>query len=257
MSDRSPADFACEGARRRFLAGAGAALLVAAVARPSRAQSDAPRLATPPAPWSLQYAGFLETRRPPGLRIAHGHCDFRPEDGRYALAMKISSPLATLAYESSGVLDEFGLHPRHYRETRRLPLRAPREKSIEFVEGATTSAPGERHAIPFGAQDRLSVLIQMSLLARADPRRARPGAVWKVVFAGFDGVDEVRLQVGDVETVELDGANVRAQRVRRIGTDTAAPTKIDFWMSADADRAPVVIRFEDDDGRALRFVRAG
>ena len=54
----------------------------------------------------------------------------------------------------------------------------------------------------------------------------------------------------------LDGGTARAQRVRRVGTDTAAPTKIDFWMSVEADRAPVVIRFEDDDGRALRFVRA-
>ena len=55
--------------------------------------------------------------------------------------------------------------------------------------------------------------------------------------------------------MDLDATTVRAQRVRRIGTDTAAPTNIDFWMSADEERSPVVIRFEDD-GRALRFVRA-
>ncbi len=31
---------------------------------------------------------------------------------------------------------------------------------------------------------------------------------------------------------------------------------IDFWMADDAERAPVIIRFEDD-GRALRFERTG
>lgn len=257
-------------ARRSLLRIAAAGLLLPGfAARLPAAEMAAPRLQAPPSPLLLRYAGFLESGGGPGMRIAQAQCEFVPSGARYALSMKVSSPLAQLAYESSGLLDQFGLHPRHYRESRKLPLRGNREKAVAFVEGAdaqsapqppaapsaASPSPPPQRVIPAGAQDRLSVLIQMSLLARSDPRRAEPGATWQVTFAGFDGVDTVRLQVGEVEEVDLDATTVRAQRVRRIGTDTAAPTNIDFWMSADEERSPVVIRFEDD-GRALRFVRA-
>lgn len=292
-------------ARRAMLRIAAAGLLLPGfAARLPAAEVATPRLQAPPSPLLLRYAGFLESGGGPGMRIAQAQCEFVPSGARYALSMKVSSPLAQLAYESSGLLDQFGLHPRHYRESRKLPLRGNREKAVEFIEGADAqsarrspstsepsapaSSPGvpsastpapssgapsasspapssgassasapvpHQRVIPAGAQDRLSVLIQMSLLARSDPHRAEPGATWQVTFAGFDGVDTVRLQVGDVEEVDLNATTVRAQRVRRIGSDTAAPTNIDFWMSADEERSPVVIRFEDD-GRALRFVRA-
>jgi hypothetical protein len=256
-----PSHSRASGRRSLFRVTAAGLLAPGFAGRLPAAEVAAPRLLTPPSPLLLRYVGLLESAGGPGVRIAQAQCEFVPSGARYALSMKVSSPLAQFGYESSGLLDQFGLHPRHYRESRKLPLRGNREKAIEFVEGTgassappSTPAPQQR-VIPAGAQDRLSVLIQMSLLARSDPRRAQPGAVWQVMFAGFDGVDTVRLEVGEVEEVELDATTVRAQRVRRTGTDTAAPTNIDFWMSADEERSPVVIRFEDD-GRALRFVRA-
>jgi hypothetical protein len=244
---------------RRQLLGAGAAAL-ALTGSPggARAADPVPKLAQPPAAMSLRFAGYLEAGGHP-VRIADALCEFKPAGDRYTLLMRVASPFASLSYESEGLLDEYGLHPRLYREVRKLPLRGPRERSVAYYEGNPPAEPPAdavpRVALPAGGQDRLSVLIQMPLLARARPDRIVPGSRWRVAFASFDHVDEVQLAVGNTEEVVLGSQRVRAQRVRRTESVAGTPD-IDFWMADDAERAPVVIRFEDD-GRALRFERTG
>lgn len=244
--------------RRRLLAAGAAAIALGGTPGRPRAADAVPRLLRPPAAMSLRYAGYYEAGSQP-VRIADALCEFKPAGDRYTLQMRVASPFASLSYESEGQLDEFGLHPRLYREVRKLPLRGPRERAVTYYEGSPPAEPASesvpRVALPAGGQDRLSVLIQMPLLARARPERVTPGSRWRVAFASFEHVEEVQLAIGDTEVVTLGHQRVRAQRVRRTESVAGTPD-IDFWMADDAERSPVVIRFEDD-GRALRFERTG
>jgi hypothetical protein len=233
----------------RALCGAavGAALVVPRVT----AAADAP------APLELDYVAFLDTGAE-SARIGSAHLVFRTEGARYLLTLAIRSPLAALTYESAGLIDAEGLHPRRYREVRKVLVRPPRERVVLFDEAGGPSEPDERAqpaerlAIPRGAQDRISVLVHVGLLAREQPRRVEAGSEWPLRFATFDSVERTRLAFGPSETIDVDGERVHATRVRRLAAEAGA-TSIDFWLADDATRTPVVLRFEDD-GRVLRFV---
>ena len=236
------------------------ALLSAAVlgARPARAAEPVAGLRMPvtTAALDLQFSGYWGDVVDANSKIASARYQFSPNAGMYELKMRVNSALATLSYESSGVLDEAGLHPRTYREVRKLPLRGDREKSVRFEESAQVDGDGalqgDRFIVPRGTQDRVSLLMQISLLARAFPQRFIAGSEVQVHYATLSQVGAATLKVGAVEDVDVGGRTVKAQRLRRINDD--AHGAIDFWLGTDAQRAPVVIRFEDD-GHTLRFVR--
>lgn len=231
----------------------GPAAVAAATA--NAAPAGEPRIALPAAAFDLGYDGYLEMGGTP-LRIAQASVEFRPEGEAYRMSMHVSSPLATLDYESRGTIDARGLHPREYREARKTPGRSPRERSVRFEEsaGATRSAPAADGvlAVPPGTQDRLSLLMQLSLIARADSSRIAPGTRLAIDVAGLEYVTRARLEIGAPEPVRIGSGSIDAQRIHRLPDDPNA-TDIDFWLAAGPRRAPVVIRFADD-GRGLRFV---
>ncbi len=247
--------------RRRWLqwsAALGATLLAARHAgQPAHAAPLAPMRAGRPQPLALEYDGYLDLGGNP-MRIARGRLQFVPSGADYRLTMNVDSAIAELAYESTGQLEPQGLHPLRYRESRRIGGRSPRERSVRFdaapppapADGSTAAEPVL--VVPAGAQDRISLLVQLSLLAQANPKRFAEGAELELALAGLEHVDQIRLRVGPVERVETAGGVREAQRIRRFGEEPGS-AGLEFWLGSDALRTPVVIRF-DDDGRSLKFV---
>ncbi len=228
------------------LAALGAAL--AATRALAAEAAAAPRVATPQ-PFELDYDGYLDT-----MRIARGHLSFAPSAGGYKLSLRVDSLFAHLAYESEGTVDASGLHPRRYAESRRIGPRQPRERTVAFRregEPATDAGGADVLVVPRGTQDRLSVIVQVSLIARAETQRFVEGSRWTMPYGGFERVDRLQLVVGAVETVDTASGTARAQRVHKI-VDDPASTPLDFWLATEGARQPVVLRFEDD-GRVLRF----
>ena len=203
------------------------------------------------------YDGWLLSDGQPATRIARAVWRWEPDGEAYRLAMEIDSALIRLTYESVGRLEPDGLRPLRYRESRKLPMRAARERVLRFDEAGPSAAGGEGGdplVLPPGGQDRLSVVMQLALLARARPARFSPGSEWVLPLASWRSVDDARFAVGPHETVDAGGRSLSAQRIRRVAAE-ADQAGIELWLADDAARTPVVIRF-DDDGRALRFTLA-
>jgi Protein of unknown function (DUF3108) len=228
-----------------------------AAANPAHAAGAAgTKIPVNPAALELSYAGYWGDTADSNARIASARYQFRPSGGEYQLSMRITSALANLNYESAGLLDEAGLHPRRYSENRRLPLRDGREKFVNYDEAERADGDGvltgDRMTVPRGTQDRVSLLMQVSLLARAYPKRFTPGSEVQMHYATLTQVGAVTMKIGAAEDIRIGGGTVSAQRVQRAQQDSRG--SIDFWLGTDALRTPVVIRFEDD-GHSLRFVK--
>ncbi|MFT3799840.1 MAG: hypothetical protein QM766_01345 [Burkholderiaceae bacterium] len=200
---------------------------------------------------SMRFGGYLNaTGNAAPMRIAAADYTFEVLDGaRYRVVLQVDSALAALRYESEGLIGAAGLRPRAYRETRRLPLRSPRTREVAFAD---TEQPGHL-VLPAGAQDRLSVIAQLSWLARTQPRPWATAGQAPLMLAGWDSVEPTTITIGEPQRVSLEnGAGVQAREYRRLSN--GGGTLLEFWLIDDAQRSPAIISFAEGDKR-LRFVR--
>lgn len=232
--------------------------------------SQAPRVAAPTA-IELLYDGYLITGFG-STRIAKATMQFTPRDSRYQMQLRVDSMLADLSYRSEGQITAAGLQPESYVEHRKVAFRSAREKSVQYVRTTDASAinqyNGKTLTVPPGTQDRLSLLIQFSLMAQANPGLLTPGHETEIPFARVRSVSASRWSAGPVQSERADGADsadqdepaarsatgpvLVAQRVARVATKKES-VDVSFWLAADASRLPLILQFSEN-GRRLRFV---
>ncbi|MGB7183542.1 MAG: DUF3108 domain-containing protein [Burkholderiaceae bacterium] len=231
--------------------------------------SAAPIAAAPARAIRLNYEGYLITGFG-NSKIATAVMDFVPKDGRYLMQLTVESMLADLSYSSEGRVDQHGLHPERYIEKRKVAFRSARTKQVQYVVSKDAAAinrfDGGKLTVPPQTQDRLSLMIHLSLVAQANPTLLAPGQEIDIPFARVSAVSSSRWSASEVQPVQLDAgasendtthtrraAPVRpAQRIARVA-DKKESVDVAFWLSADKDRLPLVLQFSEN-GRSLKFV---
>ena len=205
------------------------------------------------APLELAFGGYYG-QGGPASRIAQASYRFAPDGGRYRLDFEVRSGLGQLRFESEGLIDARGLQPERYLEYRQLPFQRPRTREKRFVREA--GAGGEDVLlVPPDTQDRLSLVAQVSWLARTQPRSVGPGQRLKLSLAAWNEVDPIELEVEAAEDIRLDGGgSASARRFRRLN-DPEQKGALEFWLAEDRQRLPTQISFVDAP-LLLRFVRA-
>lgn len=207
-----------------------------------------------PSSVELRFEGFIETAAGDS-RIASARFSLTHEDGRYQMTLAANGPLSWFAYTSQGRFGSEGFVPERFTEKRNVVFRSRVDRSIEFEPSAPGQAPGGEQRNPSqGAQDRLSVLLQLCWLARAHPDSMVAGHEFSLPFASKNGVELASFRVGRAEAIAVGDRFVWALRISRVKKAPDAPG-IDVWLSDDAQRLPLGVRYEDRD-RAVRFVVA-
>lgn len=222
----------------------------------AEAAPDVAPAALPAQPSSveLRFEGFIETAAGDS-RIASARFSLTHEAGRYEMTLAASGPLSWFAYTSQGRFGNQGFVPERFTEKRNVVFRSRVDRSIEFEPSAHGPAPGGEQRNPSqGAQDRLSVLLQLCWLARARPDSMVAGHEFSLPFASRSGVELASFRVEGAEAIAVGDRFVWALRISRVKKAPDAPG-IDVWLSDDAQRLPLGVRYEDRD-RAVRFVVA-
>jgi hypothetical protein len=156
--------------------GASAAAPAPAVADPAVA------LALPPAATArlperieLGFDAYLESVAG-DTRIGTARFELRLDGERYRMTIDARGPLATLAFGSEGVFAGDGFRPERFAERRRVAFRPTVDRGVRYVRAGDAPAAVDEAslAVPPGAQDRLSALFQLWLVARG--RAGLPGA---------------------------------------------------------------------------------
>lgn len=221
--------------------------LVAAAPRPG-ASTAAPHPLLPPAsPPGAADLLYEVSGHAKGLRYsAQAHLRWRPNGTRYTAELELSALLVgSRVQTSSGHLNAQGLVPERFGDRRRST-----EKATHFDHAGqrirySSNAP-DTPLVP-GAQDRLSVFLQLAALFQAQPDGYPAGQMLRLQVAGTGDAQTWSFQVGPPETLALPAGSVNARRLTRPPRREFDST-VEIWLAPALQHLPVRIRITEHNG---------
>lgn len=170
---------------------------------------------------------------------------WKHDGNRYEARQEISAfLLGTRAQTSVGQVTERGLLPTRFGDK----VRSEQAAHFDFAQGRVTfSANTPSAAIAPGAQDRLSVFIQLSAMLAADPGRYPMGTEITLTTVGPRAADRWTFRVEGAETLELPVGTtptLKLARLPRRDFDQQA----ELWLAPALQYLPVRIRLSQANG---------
>lgn len=152
--------------------------------------------------------------------------------------------LGTRAQTSTGSITAQGLRPERFGDIARRELAA----HFDYAQGRVIfSANTPQAPLRAGAQDRLSVFIQLGAMFAAQPQRFVPGTRISVPTVGPRSADRWVFAVRALETLHLPAGDMPAWRLERL-PERDYDQKAELWLSPDLGYLPVRIRLTQSNG---------
>lgn len=209
----------------------------------------APPSSAPTAPVQLAESATLDYRvsgTARGLPFeAEAQLVWRREAARYQAEWVVRLPLlGQRVQRSAGAVTRAGLAPERYAE------QARGERAAHFdAEGGRIrfSANTPDAALQPGAQDRLTVSLQLGGLIAAAPERYPPGSSLTLQTAGVREAEPWRWDVQEDETLHIDGQALPCTKlVRHPRKDY--DTRVELWLARTLDYLPARLRVTQANG---------
>jgi hypothetical protein len=221
-------------------------VLVAAAAKPRAPATSVARPlppAQPPASTRLDYA---VTGRIKGIAYnAEGRLDWTLGDGRYSARMEMKVfLLGSRVQTSTGRVGPAGLSPERFADRSRSEKAAhfdAEQNRIRFSNNAPDAV------LQPGAQDRLSLFLQIAGLLQARPQAYVGGQTIEMQVAGTGDADTWRFEVGDEVMLSLPAGEVRARMLRRLPRKEFDST-VEMWLAPELQHLPVRLRVTQANG---------
>jgi Protein of unknown function (DUF3108) len=203
--------------------------------------SDAPvyRVALPPG-----FKHSYSVRR--GLLTGTGELSWTPAGGRYEVQLNaFFLGQQVLTQHSQGRFDVTGLEPERF--TSKTSGRAELAANFQREDGVISfSGPSRRYAWRLGAQDRISIYVQLAAILAAESSRLTEGQRFGLPVVSERGDADVwTFRIVGWEVVETKSGEVRAVRLMREmrkPNDQAA----EIWMDEKRHYVPVRIRLGNE-----------
>lgn len=179
-----------------------------------------------------------------GIRYqASGELHWTVKDGRYDARMEVRMFLLGSRVQTSvGTLGPEGLRPERFADIRRGERAAHFERDSGRIRFSSNAPTVELQP---GAQDRLSLFLQLAGLLQASPRKE--GDVIDFQVAGTGGAETWRFEVGPEETLALPAGDIVARRVVRHPRDTY-DTQVEMWFAPALHHLPARLRLTQANG---------
>ncbi len=242
------------------LAGVDVRGVPAAAAEPARSDLHygKPLPAPPTGRWTFQvYYGEYDS----GLRVASLGYSIAHDGRRYQLRSEARAEGLTaliysgvLSQSSTGRLSSNGLEPEHYTEKR--GRREPRSAEIDRARRQVVLSGNAPVPLVEGAQDRLSILVQLGLLARATPERFAKGAVVQIPEISHSRIEQSSYAVRGDAVLETESGPLRTLHMERTAPRKKDDNRIEVWLGYDHGMLPVRLRVTDTGGRVLDQILA-
>ena len=235
--------------RTASVAGVPLPLALSPEVRGSAASPPAPVMAAPrvavsiPASTRLAYKVVVFTKGQ--TQEGKGELLWRREGSEYEARLEVTAPfMPTRLQQSSGEITAEGLAPRRFADRYRGEQATHFERDKGQVIFSSNTPPVD--LMP-GAQDRLSVMMQVAALVAGDPAKYREGTSITLqtattreapqwVFA-VEGDDELQLPAGRVTALKLT-RNPRREYDQRV----------ELWLAPGMAYVPVRLRLTNSNG---------
>lgn len=162
----------------------------------------------------------------------------------YSARLRYSAFGQTRMQTSRGQITDAGLAPERFADKYRSEVAA----HFNTTQGKISfSANTPDMPLLPGAQDRLSVLIQLGALLASDPAHFGPGTSISVQTAGPRSADVWLFTVMQTETLDLPGGTVQGMKLERQPREPY-DQKVEVWLSPQLAYLPVRIRITEANG---------
>lgn len=171
--------------------------------------------------------------------------DWRNEHGEYEARMQMTAPfLKPRVQQSTGLVTEQGLAPLRFSDKSRS------EEAAHFdrEQGKVIFSTNQPEAVlEPGAQDRLSVVMQLGAMLAGNPSKFPPGSQITVQTASTREVQPWTFTVEGTETLDLPGGRTAAVRLTR-NPRKEYDVKVELWLAPGQAYAPVRLRLTQPGG---------
>ena len=185
---------------------------------------------------------------------ASGELRWQHNDTAYELTLSVRAFLiGSRQWRSVGQIDATGLAPRRFSDSWRNERAAhfDREQQRVVFSGNSTPAP-----LQPGAQDQVSLYVQLAAAMAGEPERFAPGTRLQVQTATVRDAVPWSLVLQGSERMDLDGQS------RQVSRWVCQPrnqydAKVEFWVAAEQAWMPVRIRITQVSGSYIDLLWRG
>ena len=176
---------------------------------------------------------------------ATGSLDWRNEGSIYSARMEIRVfLLGSRVQTSQGQLGATGLQPERFGDKSRSERAAHFDRSQNRIRFSNNAMDVE---LLHGAQDRLSVFLQLAGLLNSRPEAYAAGQSIDIPVAGTSGSEIWRFQVQGLVSLDLPAGSLIARHLVREPREPR-DTRVDIWLAPSLGHLPVRIRLTQDNG---------
>ena len=226
-----------------------------AISRPVATET----VATLPPPRVSQLTTAAPTRLPDSRRLsydvagevkhfpysAHAELNWVQDGSNYTARLEIAALfVGSRVQTSSGQVTPDGLAPMRFSDKVKSEVAAHFERDKGKI---SFSANTPDIALEPGAQDRLSILLQIASLLNADPTRYMTGSTLSMQTVGPRDAEEWRFTVGADETLALPAGPHPTRKLSR-EPQREHDLRVDVWMASDLAYVPVQLRMTQSNG---------
>jgi hypothetical protein len=171
--------------------------------------------------------------------------DWRHDGSNYEARLELASPLLPRRMQqSTGVVGADGLEPLRFAD------RVRSEQAAHFQrDQGTISFSNNKPDVPLesGAQDRLSVILQLAALLAGSPQKYGPGTSITMQVASVNDAEPWVFTVEGQERLQLPGGHLSAVKLVR-NPRRDFDTKVELWLAPGMDYAPIRLRLTQPNG---------
>lgn len=166
---------------------------------------------------------------------------------RYTARLSYSAFGLSRSQSSRGQITEAGLAPERFADKYRGEVAA----HFNYPQGIISFSSNTPDApLLTGAQDRLSVLLQLGALLANAPERFQTGTTLTLQTAGARDADLWLFTFEDIETLALPGGSVHGHKLVRLPRKPY-DQKIEVWLAPELGYLPGRIRIQDANGDTI------
>jgi len=183
-----------------------------------------------------------------GFKInAESTLEWQRNGGDYRVVNRGSFLFFSFVWESTGKVGSEGLQPARYQETRNKRVKAA---EFDAASGRLKLPSGNEEPLQPGTQDRMSVLLQLASMGRADNSAFADGKVVSFRVAGSSRSDNWRFRAAGRDKLSTPMGSIEAVHLIR-ERDHDDGQKIEVWLAPAHDWLPVRVLSNEADGDFL------
>jgi len=225
-------------------------------AEPARNTDDAARTAAPQTPSGTDEAVFNASSLPASVKLKYrvesnkfpymmnSELLWQRQELTYQARLTFSAFGLSRVQTSRGLIDQHGLAPERFSDKSRSEVAAHfnRERGVVTFSANTPELP----LLP-GAQDRLSVLLQLGALVASAPQGFPPGTTLSVQTIGPRGGEPWLFTFGETEALNLPGGPQLGLKLVRQPREPYGQ-QVEVWLAPALGYLPVRTRITESNG---------